>query len=400
MELLFAIVAIIVALIALSKQSGLDARIQQLKLKVGALEDELLRMRATGKGQQPVQAAIIDLVKKQPSATVESATPVVEDVAESPVVDLAAKVEQEPLVSSANWGQGTAAKAASGKAATAATPAVRANMEERLATRWFVWLGGAAIAIGGLLFIKYAHDMGLISPGLRVILGLLAGAALVAAGYVLQPKLNADGKSFVPAALSASGIAIAFGAVLAAYTLYELIGPTLAFVGMAAIALTALGLSLRQGPLIAALGVAGSYLTPTLISAADPSAASFFPYIVIVQTACFAILRKREQWLWLGYAGIAGAFGWGLLWLTGPYEAQDLWPIGLFALASAAIALFGLRGRAIFAKEQGSLMAPLQMKQPLMLAVTGLAAIAWAVVGLPILWGVWITLQKTFVLFG
>jgi MFS family permease len=30
----------------------------------------------------------------------------------------------------------------------------------------------------------------------------------------------------------------------------------------------------------------------------------------------------------------------------------------------------------------------------------GRAALAWAVVGLPILWGIWITLQKTFVLFG
>ena len=30
----------------------------------------------------------------------------------------------------------------------------------------------------------------------------------------------------------------------------------------------------------------------------------------------------------------------------------------------------------------------------------GKAVIAWAVVGLPILWGMWITLQKTFVLFG
>jgi hypothetical protein len=30
----------------------------------------------------------------------------------------------------------------------------------------------------------------------------------------------------------------------------------------------------------------------------------------------------------------------------------------------------------------------------------GKALAAWAVVGIPILWGVWITLQKTFVLFG
>lgn len=371
MDYLFALVAIVVALVALSKISGLDARIAQLKLKVGQLEEELLRLRVNRGTVQP-EAKIIDLVKKPSEAKAEvepeTAAGDVATPAEVPAQAIAAKAHTEPVATSSNWDRGSAAKS---------TPAVsrpRQDMEQRLATRWFVWLGGAAIAIGGLLFIKYAHDMGLIPPALRVIIGLVAGAALVGAGHVLQPKLNADGNSFVPAALSASGIAIAFGAVLAAYTLYELIGPTPAFLGMGAIALGALALSLTQGPLIAALGVAGSYLTPTLITSPEPSAASFFPYIAIVQAACFAILRKRERWLWLGYAGIAGALGWGLLWLVGAYKPADLWPLGLFAYVSGLIALLALKGRAIFAKEQGSLLAPLEMKPPLTLAVAGLAA--------------------------
>ena len=44
----------------------------------------------------------------------------------------------------------------------AAAPA--RDMEQALAGRWFVWIGGVAIAIGGLLFVKYAYDNGLISP--------------------------------------------------------------------------------------------------------------------------------------------------------------------------------------------------------------------------------------------
>ena len=374
MEFLIAVGAVVVALIALSRQSGLDARIAQLKLKVGALEDELIRLRSNRTVAEPEQK-VIDLVRKVPPAAAGTEVEAQATAIVPASADWEQPAEAAQLPASKNWSGTSAAPAeAAARSTKAAKPDRRTGMEERLATRWFVWLGGAAIAIGGLLFVKYAHDMGLIPPTLRVIIGLLAGAALVAAGHVLQPKLNADGKSFVPAAFSAAGIAIAFGSVLGAYMLYELIGPTLAFAGMAAIALASLALSLRQGPLIAALGVAGSYLTPTLITSADPSAASFFPYIAIVQAACFAILRKRENWAWLGYAGIVGAFGWGLLWLFGPYETADLWPLGIFAFFSAAISLFALRGLGIFAEEQGSLLAPQDMKEPLRLGVAGLAS--------------------------
>jgi uncharacterized membrane protein len=50
------------------------------------------------------------------------------------------------------------------------SPPVR-NVEQALASRWLVWLGGAAIALGGLLLIKYAHDQGLVPPIVRVLVG-------------------------------------------------------------------------------------------------------------------------------------------------------------------------------------------------------------------------------------
>jgi thiamine monophosphate kinase len=51
-------------------------------------------------------------------------------------------------------------------------------VEKALASRWFVWVGGVAIALGGLLFVKYAHDMGLIPPVLRLIIGMAAAVGL------------------------------------------------------------------------------------------------------------------------------------------------------------------------------------------------------------------------------
>ena len=69
--------------------------------------------------------------------------------------------------------------------------AAKQDMEQQLASRWFVWIGGIAIAIGGLLFVKYAYDNGLISPPLQIVLGLLLGAALVFAGDTLHRKTPA-----------------------------------------------------------------------------------------------------------------------------------------------------------------------------------------------------------------
>ena len=139
-------------------------------------------------------------------------------------------------------------------------------MEQALASRWFVWIGGLAIAIGGLLFVKYAYDNNLIPPAVQIVLGLIAGAALVAAGeFVRRKSAPAMEQSYVPAALSAGGIVTLFGSIYAAYALYELIAPTPAFIGLAVVAIGALALSRLQGPLIAALGLIGSYVTPAII---------------------------------------------------------------------------------------------------------------------------------------
>ena len=251
------------------------------------------------------------------------------------------------------------------------SPKPSRDMEQAVASRWFVWIGGVALAIGGLLFVKYAHDHSLISPTTRIILGLLLGAACIAGGdRLLRRKLESN---YVPPALSAAGLAIIFASIYAAYALYELVPPTTAFVGLGLTGLGALALSLRQGPLIAALGLAGSYLTPTIISSPDPSAWNFFPYLFVILIASFAVLRKRSWW-WLGYVSVIASAAWALLWLNGPYEAADTLPIQLFALTLGATAFFAISGLSIFKAENGSLLSPLSMTLPLQIASSGVAA--------------------------
>ena len=303
MGFLIALASFVLVIVALNKSSKLEVRIAQLKLQVGQLADEIARLRPT-----PVAPA-----PEPPPAPVAQIAP--EPVAAPEIVTPPPEPAKPPH-----------------------------DMEQALASRWFVWIGAIAIAIGGLLFVKYAYDNGLISDALQVALGLLAGAVLVAAGEFVRRKSTVTAEAnYVPAALSAAGLVTAFGSVFAAYALYELIAPTTAFAGLALIAVAALALSRLQGPLIAALGLIGSYATPALIPSEQPSAWNFFPYLLIILIASFAVLRGRNWW-WLAFAAIAGSGAWAALWIWGgQFTFSDILPIGLFAHALGLVAFYGLR---------------------------------------------------------
>ena len=248
------------------------------------------------------------------------------------------------------------------------------DIERNLASRWFVWVGGVAVALAGLLFIKYAHDQGLISPFLRVLIGLIIAAGLVAAGEYVRRSRGTSMVDYVPAALSAAGLVMGFGVVYAAYGLYDLVSPSVDFIGLGLVAMAAFWLARVQGPLIAALGLLGAYSAPALVTATHPNAWSFFPYLLVIVVASFLTLRGRNWW-WLGYFSIAGAFVWGLLWISGgAFTSGDVWPIGAFAIALGLGATLMLEGRAIFAEESGSLVKVVSMSKPLSLGVCGMVA--------------------------
>jgi uncharacterized membrane protein len=77
----------------------------------------------------------------------------------------------------------------------AATPSVepiiaapRRSLEEVLGTRWTIWVGGVALALGGLLLVSYSIEQGWFGPAARIIAGLVFAAALVTAGEFLRRR--------------------------------------------------------------------------------------------------------------------------------------------------------------------------------------------------------------------
>lgn len=388
--ILIAIVTFIMALVALNKISSLETRIAELKLQLGNAIEELAKLLAGEVAPpSPVSHQIQTLDDRGVSIAEETAAGVpLQPVAEAvgikemaatiatelpepaePEAEAAAAMAAEPAVTVAEPEQVTASPAT--------LPPRRArdrDMEQTLASRWFVWIGGLAIAIGGVLFVKYAYDNHLIPPAVQIVLGLIAGALLVAAGEFVRRKSGpGQEQSYVPAALSAGGIVTLFGCIYAAYALYDLIAPGTAFIGLAVVAVGALALSRLQGPFIAALGLIGSYGTPAIIPSASPSAWGLFPYLLVILVASFATLRGRVWW-WLGYAAISGSTVWALLWFNGPFQLGDTLPIGLFSHAIGLIAMFGLSGLGVLGPESGNLRETPRLSPHLMIGLAGLLA--------------------------
>jgi uncharacterized membrane protein len=316
----------------------------------------------TRKSESKAAAIAAAKTVSEPAEDIQETTP--------PIPETVAAVQSPP--DSEASGADMASDAAT-PAGTSGTQGFR-SIEQALAGRWFVVLGGIAIALGGLLFIKYAHDNGLLPPIFRVIFGYIFAAALVGSGEYVRRKRMPQLKDYVPAALSAAGILIAFAVTYASYALYGLFSPGLCFPVLAAIGLGALWLSRLQGPLIAALGLIGAYAAPALVPSDNPSAIGFFGYLVVIVTASFFELRSRPWW-WLGYAAIAGALVWSLLWIYGGlFNIADLWPIALFAFSLAGISAFLPRGLAFFTDDTGTLAEPQLAGQGVLLAAAGTLA--------------------------
>jgi uncharacterized membrane protein len=201
-------------------------------------------------------------------------------------------------------------------AAPAETAAARPGFEERIGTRWVVWVGGLTLALGGLFMVRYSIEAGLLGPEVRVLLGGLFALALLAVGEYARRK---EGLSSIaplpianiPAILTAAGTAVAFATIYAAYALYDFLVPATAFVLLGIVAMCTMAAALLHGPALAGLGIAAAFVTPVLVSSDKPDYWALYIYLAIVMAAAFSLARIR-LWRWLALTTIVFATLWTL----------------------------------------------------------------------------------------
>ena len=305
----------------------------------GRLRDEILRLRHQIEG---LTLQIDDLRQSGAAARVQEEKPRAPKQEAPPEAVFAPADEPGPA---------PPPRPAAPAAPQAATqPAVASlSLEQWLTSRGLIWLGGGTLALAAVYLVKYSIDRGWIGPEVRVSLGFLLGLALVAAGEwlrrrPLQRAIAAIGPNYLPPALTAGGLFAAFASVYAAYGLYGLLPPVLAFALLGAIAFAAFGMALLQGPLIAVLGLLGGFATPLLVSTATPLPWPLFGYLLVLAAGSLAVVRVMAWW-WLAWGTLAGAVLWPLVWFAGIWSAGDAVPLGAYLVLLAALFLGVRHGR-------------------------------------------------------
>lgn len=297
---LIAIAAFLIAIKA-SNQAA------ELRRRLSALEEKFYAQRQM---QPPPLAPVWEQAPAAATATAEPPPLAPETETESPPSTEAVSPPPPEAVPEA--------------AAPPPLPAPAPGFEEQLGTRWVVWIGGLALALGGFFMVRYSIEAGLLGPGVRVFLGGLFAAALLGAGEWSRRKesisnIQALPIANIPAILTAAGTAVAFATIYAAYALYGFLVPATAFVLLGIVAMCTLAAALLHGPALAGLGVVGAFVTPVLVSSGRPDYWALYIYLAVVTAASFGLARIR-LWRWLAVTTIAFA----VLWIFPGLDTEEL----------------------------------------------------------------------------
>lgn len=175
-----------------------------------------------------------------------------------------------------------------------------------LQENWLVWVGALAMLIGGGYLVQVIGSHIEFSPLMRVTFAFTLSFAMVTAGEWFHRKeqhsperaKRAQGFTYVPAAITGTGLTGVYCTVIFAFVVYQMLTPSVSLLILAAAAFSSLALSLRQGPLMAVLGLIGGYTAPLWISGADPDYVLLAGYISAISIAATLLMHKvRRAWI-------------------------------------------------------------------------------------------------------
>ena len=223
------------------------------------------------------------------------------------------------------------------------------TLESWLGGRWAVWVGGVALALGGVFLAKYSIESGLLSPAVRLSMAALFGMLLFAAGEIVRRRQAPDTNppfrtALIPGILTAAGAVTLFGVIYIAHGFYAYIGPFTAFLLLAAVGLATLGMSLLHGQALAGLGLTGSMLTPALIASTAPNIAALFAFLTLCWIAT-ALASRLKGWTLVPSLGNLGLGLWVLAYIAST-PVLDIAPPVLSLLAMIAGLIFIWPGNA------------------------------------------------------
>jgi uncharacterized membrane protein len=218
------------------------------------------------------------------------------------------------------------------------------DLEKRFGTQWVVWVGFAALVLGGFFLVRYSIEAGLFGPGLRIVSGALLALLLLVLGELARRREIISGldripnAAHIPSILTAAGTSCAYADVWAAYSLYHFIPPSVAFLLLGVVALATLAAALLHGPALGGLGLIGAYLTPALVGTDEPNYWALYIYLLVVTAAAYALARVR-MWRWLAITAAVFSVLWMFAGMGDP-RFGSLYAHSFYAIVGYALAAY------------------------------------------------------------
>ncbi len=193
------------------------------------------------------------------------------------------------------------------------------SLENRIGSQWFNRVGILAVLIGVAWFLKLAFDNHWIGPLGRVLIGLVAGAGLIAWSERFQKR----GFTAFAYSLEAIGSGTLYLSLWAAFSVYALLPAWAAFGAMILVtAFNGFVSWTRNAELLALYAIAGGLSTPLLVSTGGNHEVTLFTYLLILDLAVLALVVLRP-WSRLLFAAFTGTALFICGWWSGFYSVAQ-----------------------------------------------------------------------------
>jgi len=208
-------------------------------------------------------------------------------------------------------------------------------LEQRIGARWATWVGVLSLIITVGLLLRWTFENNVIGPTGRVMLGLVAGTALLGGGLALRRRRDLP---FLAEGLAGGGLAILYLSLYAANTLYALLPTGVTFALMSVVTVSGIAVAVASNrQATAVLAVLGGLLTPILVSTEHPDERVLLAYLLVLGALVLGVARRRS---WIALNRLAWTGSVLLLLPTLQGQPASPHPVERLALLSALAAFF------------------------------------------------------------
>ena len=273
----------------INHSGSLEEQVVELRSRVHRLEDALTLYGIV------LEEKVVQPERHASAATVQPKPPA------APIERKAAPSPLQTQVAAPNFGY-----------SAPTTAEVSRSLENQIGSQWFNRIGILAVLIAVAWFLKLAvdnHWIGRwIGPSGRVLIGLGAGAGLI----VWSERFRNRGYAVFSYSLKAVGSGTLYLSLWAAFSMYHLIPPSVAFAAMLLVtAFNGYMAWAQDAELLGLYGIVGGLSIPLLLSTGENHEVTLLTYLLVLDLAVLVLvaLRPWSRLLFCAFIGSVLLFG-------------------------------------------------------------------------------------------